>query len=517
LSPAPSKRWRRWITAAWALLFALAYSQDPLYSSNQNQYFLHGLAQAGVGFLRQDWLAKTADPTPLFTMLVRLTADWLPQATFYLYDLLLLALAFVSLLALADRIFRIRSNWLGLTLFSAGLILLCSAGVRFILEHGLGLDWGYLFDGGLAGQRLMGPVLQPSSFGVLLLGALILFLDDRWVLSGLLIALTASIHPTYLLTGGLLVIGMAAAWLLEGGNWQRPAAFAGLIGMLVLPVFLYTYRLFAASSAAVAAQSREILVNARIPHHTLIASWLGWPSAVQLGLMVIGLALLRRTRLGVALLVASGLALALTVAQAVTGSDSLALLFPWRLSTVVVPVSTAMLLAWGAMRFSSWLQGPAGSLGLLAKALPPLAWLAIVLAGFGGMLRFQLATVASGDQPSDGLYAYVRAHRASGEVFMVPPDMQDFRLATGMPAYVDFKSIPYKPEDVIEWAQRIHVAGLVYRDRPDEVSCKRIGEAQRQGGVTHVVLSQAQFGADCGPWEQVYKDAWYAVYALAGH
>jgi hypothetical protein len=498
----------------WALLFALAYGQDPLYSYNQNQYFLHGLAQAGVGLLRQDWLAGTADPTPLFTLLVRLTAQWLPQAAFYAYDLLLIGLAFAWLLALADRVYKIRSNRLALALFSVALILLCSAGMRFVLERGLGPDWAYLFDGGLAGQRLLGSVLQPSSFGVLLLGALVFFLDDRWILSALAIALAASIHPTYLLTGGLMTAGMAVAWLRERPGWRRPVAMAGLAGVLVLPALLYTYQLFAGSSASVAAQSRVILVNARIPHHAQVAAWFGWPSAVQLGLMAAGLAMLRRTRLGVALLVAGGLALVLTIAQSLTGSPTLALLFPWRLSTVVVPVSTAMLLGWGAVRVSASLESGPRSLGRLGSALPAAAWLAILVAAGAGLLRFQLAVAASRQRPAEGLYAYVFIHRGAGEVYLIPPDMQDFRLATGMPAYVDFKSIPYRPEDVIEWAQRIHVTDLVYRDRADEVSCKRIDAAQRTGGVTHVVLSQAQFGADCGPWKQLYRDSEYTVYAL---
>ena len=39
------------------ILFALAYTQAPLYYSNQNQYLLHGLATAGYGHLDGDWLA----------------------------------------------------------------------------------------------------------------------------------------------------------------------------------------------------------------------------------------------------------------------------------------------------------------------------------------------------------------------------------------------------------------------------------------------------------------------------
>ena len=60
---------------AWPLLillaagFALAHTQSPLFFSNQNQYLLHGLADAGYGHLSHDWLANTKDPTPAFSFL----------------------------------------------------------------------------------------------------------------------------------------------------------------------------------------------------------------------------------------------------------------------------------------------------------------------------------------------------------------------------------------------------------------------------------------------------------------
>ena len=40
-----------------AIAFNLAYTQSPLFTSNQNQYFLHGMALAGYGNLDEDWLA----------------------------------------------------------------------------------------------------------------------------------------------------------------------------------------------------------------------------------------------------------------------------------------------------------------------------------------------------------------------------------------------------------------------------------------------------------------------------
>ena len=68
---ADSSRWARCLEALLlALAFAVAYTQSPLFYSNQNQYLLHGLAKGGYGHLSHDWLANTHDPTPVFSALV---------------------------------------------------------------------------------------------------------------------------------------------------------------------------------------------------------------------------------------------------------------------------------------------------------------------------------------------------------------------------------------------------------------------------------------------------------------
>lgn len=88
------------------VVFGVAYTQPALYYSNQNQYFLHGLARGGRGFLNEDWLAHTADPTPVFSALIAFTYRYLPEWFFYIYYLFILG---IYLHALAG-IFTARSG-----------------------------------------------------------------------------------------------------------------------------------------------------------------------------------------------------------------------------------------------------------------------------------------------------------------------------------------------------------------------------------------------------------------------
>ncbi|MGA9193077.1 MAG: hypothetical protein WBZ24_15210, partial [Anaerolineales bacterium] len=161
--------------AAVGALFALAYSQSPLYTSNQNQYFLHGLASAGYGHLSQDWLANTLDPTPVFSWLVQATYASVGARFFYIEYGLLLGVTFWGLYAIGGSLLpgkTTRSQQLVLLLFLTGLF---SEALRFPLSHMSWADGGYLLEGGVAGQRLLGPVFEPSVFGGLLVVSVALF------------------------------------------------------------------------------------------------------------------------------------------------------------------------------------------------------------------------------------------------------------------------------------------------------------------------------------------------------
>src|SRR5437660_1348796 len=84
----------------WSVVFGVSCTQASLYYSNQNQYFLHGSARAGLGRLDQDWLANTRDPTPIFSTLVAFTDRFLHESLFPVCYLLMQGLYFYNLAGL---------------------------------------------------------------------------------------------------------------------------------------------------------------------------------------------------------------------------------------------------------------------------------------------------------------------------------------------------------------------------------------------------------------------------------
>ena len=88
-------------------------------------------------------------------------------------------------------------------------------------------------------------------------------------------------------------------------------------------------------------------------------------------------------------------------------------------------------------------------------------------------------------------------------------DLQRFRLVTGAPIYVDFKSVPYKDVEVLEWYRRVRLAEGWYAAKDWE----RVRDELVREGVTHVVTT-ADRDTGGAALERVYADEVYRVYRV---
>ncbi|MBI4732271.1 MAG: hypothetical protein HY781_09150 [Chloroflexi bacterium] len=483
-------------------LFALAYNQSPLYTSNQYQYFLHGLARAGLGTLVEDWMATTLDPTPLFSLLVEITARVHAEGLFYVYYALLMGVYLFSVIGIVETIFPVRKSALTFVVFLTGMILLHSVGLRYLLSRGLGPDWIYLFEGGVAGQRLLGPVFQPSVFGVFLLLSIFLYLRRKPVWAVLSAVFASTVHPTYLLSAAVLVLTfLVDIFFLEHRNKQ--AVWLGLLSLAVVtPILVYTMSVFSGGSPEAATRARDILVNIRIPHHARIVDWFDATVVIKLVLLSGALFLVRRSRMFLLIAMPLGISILFTLVQLASGSLTLALLFPWRLSTWLVPVALAVVIAKLSLRIT------ASPSVRRARALKAVCLGLVTLAVFAGLARSWLEAGEAMLSPARPLQEYVVAHRQPGDIYLIPVKMYDFRLIAGAPAYGDFFSIPYQNEEVIEWYSRFLNADHFY----ELADCTLLNDLARQG-VTHVILS-GDFPAECPSLTPVYEDDAYGLFLL---
>ncbi len=523
----------------WSVIFGVSYTQAPLYYSNQNQYFLHGLAAAGVGDLQHDWLANTEDPTPLFSGMVAVTVGYLHEGLFYLYYLLIVGVYFHSLFGLFCYLMPKPPSAPAKWLFIALLVTIHAGIVRWLSAYAFGVDYPWFFQAGLAGQYLLGFGLQPSVSGVFLLASILAFLRDRPWLAVIWACLAAIIHATYFPAAALLTL----AYMLVSYRTRclrRAVLLGGFALLLVSPALIYNMLAFAPSSASTFEQSQSILAHERIPHHCEIRRWLDLIAILQILWIRTALALTRRGSLSIILLTIFRASLALSLLQWLTGNDSLALLFPWRTSAILVPIATTIVLTKIVESLAPWLK-------LRGKVFLGSCGLTIGICFVGGLAVPVYDLGYRSDRDELPLLEWVKIHHRPGEVYLIPVetlkpwteqskrgvfnsnfvpppkrgkadgfialDLQQFRTFAGAALFVDFKAIPYKDAEVLEWWRRVEWCANIYAGK--SANSEELHVALNKEGITHVVAPAKNLlpFASLGP--PVYQDDVYAIFRVA--
>src|SRR5262249_9618285 len=198
----------------------------------------------------------------------------------------------------------------------------------------------------------------------------------------------------------------------------------------------------------------------------------------------------------------------------------------WRTTAVLVPLATEI------------------TVGRLAMLSPPARFAipvcgaslaALVLCGVVIMTRGLAYRQSPEELP---LLDWVREHQQRGDVYLLPVeipkpraagstsftppprrdeqqglisvDLQRFRLYTGAPIFIDFKSIPYKDAEVLEWWFRVRVAKALY-ERLDW-SDKAVRTALIRFQITHAVAPANKPLHGAG--EVVFQDENYILYRV---
>lgn len=500
------------------LFFAVFYSQLPLFSKAQNTYFLHGLAKSGLGFLDRDWLANTVDPFPVFSFLAGFTFKYLSRYLFHIYYIILLSIFFIGIWGIVSRSFDF-DNKSGKEKYKIGLmtLLLINLPVFNSVVYGLsGISLLNIFQYGVAGQRLTGPVFQPCNFGILIVLSIYLLLCDRPFPAVALANLAALFHSSYL-PGAFVVTVLGMVALFKGErNIKKPLLLGVFSFLSILPILIYIYIMFSSSSPDIYNQARDLLINVRIPHHAKPAAWFSGLTIVKLLIIVTALVLVRKKKIFPILASFFGFSLGLSLLQVVTGWRTLALLFPWRISVILVPVSSAIVMGYIIdVVFKTFTPGRGFKKMLHAAAAVVLMGIAFlsVYGAVNSYKRFYHSEWA-------GMMEFVKTAKKPGDLFLIPPgvnqetDMQNFRLFTGAPVLVDYKSHPYKDGEIIEWFDRIDTAhDFYYSGRDGRALCTLLEKITADYGITHVVAT-AEHPLDCEIAETIYRDAHYSVYRI---
>jgi len=201
----------------------------------------------------------------------------------------------------------------------------------------------------------------------------------------------------------------------------------------------------------------------------------------------------------------------LTLIQAATGSNTLALLFPWRGSILLVPLGVSVLLAALVTRLMhAWQPSLTIRRWLRILSLGAISALMVI-----GVIRFQIERADQLADPANPMMAYVAAHKSPGDIYLTPSQLANFRLVTGAPVLADFDSIPYRDVDIMEWYERLQWDSYFYESGQGDFPCQGLMNTAKNYGVTYAVVERSDRFTVCESLPVVYEDATYRIYALS--
>jgi hypothetical protein len=477
------------LSLGWVVILVLGCADTVAvpFVLNQNQYLAHALASYSKS-IDGDWLVGTVDPYPVFTVFA--------CSILYTFDVGgVRAVALLGTIVALLGVYRLAgilapSSCQRSIALSATVIVgasLFTAPYRVPLVGGGGSAFM-----GLAGQYIISKpaYMQPSMFGCLVLLSFPFWLTAmqsptsanrrNFVLALALTVCGCMLHPTYMVAVGFALIAafLSDAWQL---NWSRTKWYA-LIGVTVAvsTVAANPPLLTMSSGSAEFAWALQRFAFERIPHHTI---WTRW-SATDLSYIVLILSAAvviawRRKNAWLArwLLLALGIGLFSAALVPILGSAKLALLFPWRLSVFLVPISATVLAVEVAVVINLW----SGDL---------LRWSIVILAFVLGFLGSMRSLRAVSPATADAATLLVRTSHVSG-VGLVPLYEENVRLNAGVRIYVDWKSPPYTSEELIEWWKRVDRVRVFMADT--ETFCG----ADWGKGIDWIVLTSRQHVPTC--------------------
>ncbi len=481
----------------------------PFYS-NQNQY-LFFVVQKTNRRLLADPLSSTADPYPIFTSIANAIFNLGSYRGLQVAAFICTFFAIFGIYTFACLINPSRSRVVPIV----STIMVGSSLVA--LPHIERIS----FFAGLGTQAVINKpgFFQPSQAGSLLFIAFPLLFHALKIKAPIrsstflapvsLMVLASILHPTYLIACSIAVGAALVADLFSGLGLIRIKQYLLIFASALVASVATNPSLFSSFGGGVVSdsdgQSQALYRFAfeRIPHHTL---WSHWPLTTELrliGLTVIGIWAISRLPNGKWLATWFGSVFTVSMTCVfivyVTKLSWLALLFPWRISVIFIPlicVATAVVI-------SVWLRDVLIKIVGPTKIVLPMAiFVSLVIAIFGTSQTLQSKSPIVTD-PATQL---VDSAMPIG-LGLIPLENENLRLNAGYPIYVDRKSPPYKGKDLVNWWTRIDQVQAF------EINPELFCTADWARNISWIVRNENQQQASCtNNWPRVTgKDGWQLI------
>jgi len=499
------------------ILFLLSRDFPHLYHATQQEYYTHALERSDQILLKNDWFAQTQPKhigfSSLMELLYRLN---IIEAGTHIIETILEAIFYVSIFMISESLFTLLQERNNLSRYHHKKLLSGIVVIIYLIIKDSGLVHGIVnrvgsnsielwkqFDYGLALQTLNSGYLQPSEFGIFILLAFALALKHRWYFATLALVISVNFHFSYLIHCGILLL-IFVSWLCSQKKYSVAIYIILIFGVSIIPVTLYAAGFL---SDPFSETAKKLFASVIFPFQGIPSVFMKRPGQVfKVFVMVAGILICVRfgfkfilTILMIGFLfVISGL-----LYVHFTENYSMALLFPWRASTYLVPLSLILIVIYFVAIVSTLSRHHLFS----SLKLGHIMMLLFIVTVFVQIIVFTKWRILSSSEQNIITYEKISQATKASDIIMIPlrPDNYsywgDARLLMKRAVYVDYGSVPMLGRDILEWQSRTQFVKLFYEASLEEqlLLCKEAGvqyfvvEADENSIIEEAILHSQEF------------------------
>jgi len=146
----------------------------------------------------------------------------------------------------------------------------------------------------------------------------------------------------------------------------------------------------------------------------------------------------------------------------------------------------------------------------------PLTWVSFALIAvlvLGGIFKIRSDFKAKNTAECVPMMNFVRESKAADDLYLIPLEMSQFRIYTGVPILADLKSHPYKDIEVLEWYRRVKSAEKFFQNSTG-IDWEKLKELVQRYGVTHIVAEGNAQNYTINGLQKLYSDEYYSVFKI---
>ena len=467
-----------------SILFAFTIQQLPFFKGN-SLHLIHAIKDFDSNKLQNDWIANQTNHLPLFTFFNHFLIKFFSIKILYLVHFILLSICALFLFLICKNEFQeLNKPYLSLIWFS----------LFTLIYHENSLF------GGVAGQEVINEGYQPASYGVLFFIGIYLFLIKKNFSAVFFICLASSFHPTYVIHSGFLLFGISMYFIFRK-EFKLLLKINTFYLILILPITFYIIYNFLLVDRSFVFEGQKILVN-RAPHHALIQSWFSYKDIFSILIYLISLTIvLKKKRVFIPLLFFGLISIILTVIQFFTQNHSLALSFPWRSSVFLIPISTMIILSFLIQKISKYKIDPKNFAIILI----------IISITFFSLKNHLIVNSNQNFYKKIELTKKIKDNFVLIDRLLIPVDLLNIRMNSGLPIFVDWKHPPFKYNEIINWDKRMNLAKSFFGTNDLEKKKTILVEINNLEKVSHILIKKKKLNFKC---ENLIEDEEYALISV---